>query len=109
MNPEIIYLGHDNWIDVILKEDGAAKDLSGATRMTLSFDEVLIDSSNGESDPILWAKEGYATGQVKILLGAEDISAGSYRAPLVVYDPDNLEGIVWGRIPIQVEESPEAA
>jgi len=108
MDYEIVYLGHDNRIDVILKADGSAVDLSSVTRMTLSFDAVLIDSDNGDSDPIQWAKVGYATGEVRIILGGQEIPAGSYRTPLVVYDPSNPYGIVWGRIVIQVEAEVEA-
>lgn len=109
MNPEIVYLGHDNTIDLLLKADGAAVNLDGANRMTLSFDSLLIDSDNGDLDPIRWAKAGYATGEVRIILGDQAIPAGSYRAPLVVYDPSNSDGIVWGRIVIQIEGEVEAA
>jgi len=108
MEHEIVYLGHDNRIDILLKADGSAVDLSSVTRMTLSFDAVLINSDNGDSDPIQWAKAGYATGEVRISLGSQQIPAGSYRAPLVVYDPSNPDGIVWGRIVIQVEAEVEA-
>ena len=108
MDYEIVYLGHDNRIDIILKADGSAVDLSSVIRMSLSFDALLIDSDNGDSDPIQWDGVGYATGEVRISLGSQEIPAGSYRSPLVVYDPSNPDGIVWGRIPIQIEEEVEA-
>lgn len=108
MNPEIVYLGHDNWIDAVLKEDGSAKSMSAATKMTLTFGSLLVDSTNDAADPILWAKEGYLTGQIRIKLGQVAIPAGSYDAPLVVYDASNPNGIVWGEIPIQVNSEVEA-
>jgi len=109
MKTEIVYLGCDNPIDLILSADGAAADLTDVIRMTLSFGALLVDSDNGDTDPIQWKKEGYATGQIRIFLGAEAITAKIYSAPLVVYDPTNPEGVMWGRINIKVEEDPEAA
>ena len=108
MRTEIVYLAHDNWIDVILKADGVAVALTSVTRMTLTFGTKLIDSDNGDTDPIRWIKAGYATGEVRLFLGAEAIAAGSYAAPLVVYDATNVEGIVWGLIPITVTADIEA-
>jgi hypothetical protein len=109
MQTEFVYLGHDNRIDLILKADGAAVDLSGANRMTLTLGSALIDSDNGEADPIRWAKGGYATGEVRLFLGGEDLTATDYKAPLVVYDGSNPEGIVWGVIPISIIAEVEAA
>jgi hypothetical protein len=108
MEHEIVYLGHDNRIDIILKADGSAVDLSSVTRMTLSFDSLLIDSDNGDLDPIQWVKAGYVTGEVRISLGGQSIPAGDYRAALVVYDPSNPNGIVWGLLLIQIEAEVEA-
>jgi len=108
MEYEIVYLGHDNRIDILLKADGSAVDLSSVTRMTLTFGSVLIDSDNGDTDPIKWAKPGYETGEVRISLGSQSIAAGDYRAPLLVYDPTNPNGIVWGLLLIQVEAEVEA-
>lgn len=109
MTTEIVYLGHDNSIDLILKADGTAVDLSSVTQMTVTLGGTTITSAGGDTDPIRWAKSGYDTGEVRLYLGGQTIPAGSYRAVLVVYDSVNLNGIVWGeRIPIAVEEEVEA-
>lgn len=108
MQTELIYLGHDNFIDLILKSDGVAVDLTSVTRMTLTLGATLIDSDNGATDPIRWAKAGYATGQVKLYLGNQTITAGSYRAPLIVYDATNTNGIVWGLVPLAIIAEVEA-
>jgi len=102
--PEIAYLGHSNVIDRILKSrrpDGtlAAVDLSTVAKMTLTLGDLTLESTNQEDDPIRWAQEGYATGQVSIFLGEQDIQPGNYNAPLVVYDEGDDEGIVWGEDP----------
>lgn len=118
MQQEIVYLNHANTIDLILKRKRASDpapipltngEMDAITRMTLSFGSLLIDSDNGDSDPIRWRKSEYATGEIRLFLGAEAITAKIYSAPLVVYDPTNPEGVMWGRINIKVEEDPEAA
>ena len=108
MQKEFVYLGHDNSVDLILKADGVAVDLSSVTDMTLTFGTTLIESDNGDSDPIRWIKAGYATGEIRLFLGDQTITAGNYQAPLIVYDPTNSNGIFWGRIPITVVEELEA-
>lgn len=108
MITEFIYLGHDNPINKILKADGVAIALTSVTRMTLTFGAKLIDSDNGDADPIRWIKPGYATGEFRMFLGAETISPGPYQVPLIVYDPTNPNGIFWGRIPITVIAEVEA-
>jgi hypothetical protein len=105
--PEIIYLGHDNSSDHLLKSNGVAVSLSGVTRMTLTLGSKLIDSDNGDADPIRWAKAGYATGEFRLFLGAEVITPGNYQGVLIVYDGTNPNGVVWGRITISVMADPE--
>ena len=106
MNTETVYLGYDNVINIILKNDttGAptAVDLSGATRMTLELGTDLIDSDNGDTDPIRWGKVGYATGEVRFYLGMLILTAGDYHAPLIIYDPTYPEGLMWGYLPISI-------
>jgi len=108
MQTEFVYLGHDNSIDLILKSNGTAVDLSDVTDMTLTFGAKLIKSDNGDSDPIRWIKSGYDTGEIRLFLGDQMIRAGNYNAPLIVYDPTNPNGIFWGSIPITVAADPEA-
>jgi hypothetical protein len=109
MTTEIVYLGHDNIIDLSLTADGEAVDLSSITKMTLSFGELLIESDNDVTDPIRWGQSEYDTGEVRLYLGDQSIPAGRYFAPLVVYDSNNIEGIVWGNILIRVKSDPEAS
>jgi hypothetical protein len=108
VNIEVVYLGHDNSIDIILKADGTAVDLSGVTQMTLTVGDVLVSSTNQAADPILWNQAGYATGEVHLILGAEAIEAtDKTRCPLVVYDAAHTEGIMWGYVPLRIIADPE--
>lgn len=101
---EIVYLGHDNSIDLLLKADGTAQDLSAVTAATITIGEVTVTSDNGDTDPIRWAKSGYATGEIRLYLGSENLVAAiePYTAYLVIYDADNPNGIVWGYVLIRV-------
>jgi hypothetical protein len=102
MKSEIVYLGRDNSIDLLLKADGVAVDLSAASKMTLAFGTTLIESENGGGEPIRWAQSGYKTGEIRLKLGDESILPGNYRAPLIVHDPASPDGIHWGYIPIVI-------
>lgn len=103
MTIETVYVGNDNSIDIILKEDGVAVDLSGTSRVTLELDSVY-DSAVvgwGDNEPFD-VTEG--SGKLIMRLGGLGIAAGNYpEAELVVYDPGNLNGIVWGKLKVIVE------
>ena len=95
---EIVYLGHDNSIDLKLLADGVAVDITNTTRMTLEFDAILIDSDL-HSDVFDWS---VGDGELDLTLGAQTITAGTYFTELVVYDSVNTEGIVWGSFTVKV-------
>lgn len=107
---ENIYLGKDNEIALILKNDSTAIDLSSVTRMTLKLGRVLISSTNGGSEPILWNESSYATGEVHIKLRGMSsvIECGLYTAPLMVYDPVSTAGVMWGNVRVRVWDNPES-
>lgn len=103
MLTEVVYLGHDNVIELLLKADGVAVDLSGATKMTVTFGTVTISSTNQVMDLILWNKSEYAVGEVHLILGEGNIPANNYKnVYLVVYDPIYPDGIVWGSFSVKV-------
>jgi len=59
MTTEIVYLGHDNSIDLVLKADGTARDLSNVTKITATFDSTKIESTDKAAGAIRWAQDGY--------------------------------------------------
>lgn len=97
---ERVYLARNNAIDLELREDGVAVDLSAVTRVRLE----LFDQADADADPIvadsndtpgiLDLTDG-ASGMLRLVLGAVLSSAGSYRARLVLYDDVNTDGLVW--------------
>jgi len=104
MITEVFYIGHDNTIDLLLKADGEAQDLSEVTRMKLIIGSTEIDSAS-ESNVFLWTGTG-TTGKVIIDLKqySGTLTAGAYMARLVVYDPGHPSGIVWGEFYLYVKE-----
>lgn len=113
MNTEIVYLGRSRTNDILLRAedvDGVmqAVDLSTATKITLSFGDVLIESLNADGGSITWDKSGYAIGEVRLNLGAVTMLQGYYEAALIVYDSTHPNGLPWGYVPAQVWEDQEA-
>jgi len=103
MLTEIVYLNHDNTIDLILKADGTAVDLSSVTKMTVTFGTITLTSTNQVADPILWVQVGYERGEVHLILGDANIPAKSYKnVYLVVYDSIYTDGIVWGSFNVKI-------
>lgn len=101
---EHIYDGRDNTMDLILTEDNSAVDLSAVTRMVLTIGGVTFDSDvlgAGGSAVFDWT---VGAGQVNFKLGttANLPAAGNYQASLVVYSPDNTNGIEWGNFSVVI-------
>lgn len=66
---EVVYLGHDNDIRLVLKQDSVASDLASVTQIDLVLGTKTISSVNNANDSIRWAQAGYATGEVRLELG----------------------------------------
>lgn len=102
---EIVYLSRDNTVDLLLKADGSAQDLSSVTRMIVKQNdgdwEVDYDDYAAAFDWITGI-----TGKVILDLAAalatEGVAADEYIVRLIVYDPTNTGGIVWGRFVLEV-------
>ena len=94
---EYTYNDRNNTIDLSLKADGTVVDLSSVTRM------IIEDIAGGWSVDYDVAPGNVAfdwstgiTGKVILSLGAQSLTAGTYSVRLIVYDPSNTDGIVWG-------------
>lgn len=94
MLTEVVYLTHDNAIDLQLKADGAVVDLSPVTRMVISDTKRKWAVDSASSPGVFNWGEG--DGVVSIKLGGEPIPKANYTCWLKVYDPANPGGVVWG-------------
>ena len=102
MATEILFLGHDNTIDLVLKADGAAVDLAAVTAITATFNGTTVESTDKAAGAITWDQGGYDTGEIRMALGGETITPGTYDVAINVKDPSNTEGIAWGYVRIEV-------
>lgn len=104
MATEHVYLGYANSIVLSLEDGGVAVDLSGYTDADITIGSDTVESDNDATDPIRWAQAGYATGELRLYLGDEDLTPrdAAYSCPLVLYDAVHPSGILWGSIDIIV-------
>lgn len=87
---EYHWRGRENSIDLCLRIDGVPLtdvQMDEITKITLSFDDLLVESTNQTGDPIRWRDTGYLTdgGEVRLFLKDENIPVGKYRVPMIVY------------------------
>jgi len=116
MITEIVYLGRDNTIDLVLVADGDVPSLASVTRMTLELEDgSVIDSlqdhgvfdwdqtiSAAEAQKVTGAEAG--DSKLVISLGQQTLAAGDHYAELVIYDADHEHGITWGTIKLVVKD-----
>ena len=109
METEKVFLGHQNPIRLVLKENSSAIDASLITSASITLN-CKIESADGAAGMIRWNQAGYETGEVRLYLGlSTKLQPGTYKAPLVLYDATSTAGIVWGNIDIQVLKDPEGS
>ncbi len=107
---EMVWDGHDNSIDLILKQNNSAVDISGTTRITASFGKRRIESNTPTTNLIRWSGSGYVTGEVRLYLGATSVIPGLYDVPIITYqEGGSSNGIVWGTVKIRVKPNVEAS
>ena len=95
MITEFVYNDRDNTNDLLLKADGVAVDLSTVTRMIVEDVDGSF-SVDENTSPSAFNRDTGVTGKVIIALGGESITAGKYIVRLIVYDPTNTSGLIWG-------------
>ena len=112
---EYILLGRDNTIDLLLLKEGpddsspVAVDLENATKITASFGDDLVSSVDKAAGVITWDQVGYDVGEIRLALGEEVLTAGTYQVPIIVYDAVNDDGIQWKRIDCKVVADQEGS
>jgi len=113
-NEELIWLGKDNSIDLILYANDSAVDLSAVTEMRLAFNgtTVILTSTASTGGLIRWGESTFDTGEININAGGSSLlstamAGKKYMGTLVVFDPSNSSGIVWDNdIPIRIMADP---
>lgn len=108
MITEIVYIGRDNEISLILKarsptsSDSTVQDITAVSRMQLFVGDLLIDSQVMPS-VFDWTTNG-VNGQLDISIGlVNGLKAGTFKAKLTVYDATHLNGRVWDHFMLTVK------
>ena len=105
---EILYLDRGNTIDIVLKSDTVAVDLSNITEIIVMFETNTVFSNNSSAGAIKWqngsADTDWQTGEVRIDCSSHTILPNRYECPIIVFDSSNVDGILWEYIPIEVKE-----
>jgi len=102
---EQIWIGRDNTIEIILKANGVAQSLSSVTHMEFVISGTTYSSvTSGYFD---WESRGTGSGTTTgwtslSFGGAPGLTPGTFDAELIVYDPANTSGIVWGELPLRI-------
>ena len=98
---ETVYNGRDNSVDLLLKADGTAQNLSFVTRMRV-MDKDGSWSVDSSTAPTAFDWTAATTGKVELSFGGQSITAGTYICYLVVYDASHTNGINWGEFVLEV-------
>jgi hypothetical protein len=92
-----IYKNRDNTVDLEMRADGQAVNITGTTRMVLTIGDTIIDSRVFAS-AFDWTTNG-ASGQLTLALGRLDpilrMRNAQYLATLDFYDA-SYDGLRWG-------------
>ena len=89
---ELVYLSRDNPVTIELREDTTLIPWAGVTRMLLTLEgSAVVADSDIAAELFDWT-----TGDGVLVLNLNDlaVTAGQYRATLVVYDATHPDGQV---------------
>jgi len=94
MLTETVYNDRNNLINLLLKSDGTAKDLSAITKMEIiERNEKFTISSTDSPDAFDW--DSGETGEVILALGEESLEAGKHFCDLIIYTATYTDGVRW--------------
>jgi hypothetical protein len=108
---EKIYVDYDNVIHLLLKENGIVTNLTDSgdyarsiSKAAVLFKGQIIDSTNFP-DAFDWDTSG-TSGIIEIdIAKTSGLETGTdSAAELILYDPDNLNGVVWGTFALTVTQ-----
>lgn len=103
---EVVWIGHDHYPVLVIKEKGVAQDLDdlGINRvaMVLSGGTVIDSNVAGQEACFDWVTDA-DKGHIICDFSDEDLTAGEYTADVVLFDPNHPQGIPWGQVQVVVK------
>ena len=95
---EIVYIARNNKIDLLFLANDVISDFTSITKIDLiAIDDSITISSSSSPTAFDWVSNG-KNGIVTLTLGNENVPEGTYNFEVIVYDPSNINGIVWDSI-----------
>lgn len=97
---ELVIIGnYDNTHDFRLEAENIPIILDTVDQIDANVSGLDITSSNSSSDLIRWGGTGFEVGEIRCRLGAiPNLSEGKKHCWFIVYDPTNVNGVVFGPI-----------
>lgn len=96
---ENVYNDRDNEINLLLTVDKVVQNLSAVTKAAIFGEDIDL---NSDDNPELFDLSEMSSGKLTLKLGGAEITAGKYIIYVITYDANNANGIVWGRMIINV-------
>lgn len=101
---EVIYPGRDNALWVGLRINHKLVDISQIRKVELVFKHTVFSSDvlNNAAETIFDWSQAEGLGVLVIRAGVFTLTKGTYIAKLVIYTQNNLDGLVWDYLKLQV-------
>ena len=95
---EVIYADRDNAIDLQLSSDSGVADFTGVTKVELVDSLGGLGTINSETNSSFFNMTT-GNGILKLSLGlvAGLVVGKNHRFSIILYDPDNENGVNWGQ------------
>ncbi|MHC4310874.1 MAG: hypothetical protein ACYSW3_00200 [Planctomycetota bacterium] len=106
MITETLYKNRDNEIDLELRANGAAVDISGSTKVEIEVGDLVLNSNNYPTS-FDWTTNG-ANGQLTLdiarLAEIVNLKASTYKTKVTVFDATYPNGLVWDHFILNLRE-----
>ena len=105
---EVVIVGnYDNTNDFRLESDNVPLVLDSVTQIDANVAGLDVTSTNQSSDLIRWNVVGFEVGKIQCKFGAiPNLTGGMKNCWFIVFDPTNLNGVVFGPIDLVAIELP---
>lgn len=100
---EVVYLDRDNTFVEFLSTDRLDVDFSAVTRIDLIAKRCVWEVFSITTPGIITWEEKDGGLEVTFKLGSLDLVPREYTCSIIVYDPSNPEGVVWGELDVNIK------
>ena len=106
MITEILYKSRDNEIDLELRANGIAVDISGTSKVEIEVGDLVLNSAKYPAS-FDWTTNG-ASGQLTLdiarLNEIINLRASAYKTKVTIFDATYPNGLVWDHFMLKLRE-----